>query len=82
MKLFNAKGVLSPIILLGLCLKTPVFALQEPSFDPDIKKMHERHLVAATHKEAVFLAIDAGIDMVNLPVRRSSNFIPAIGTHL
>jgi beta-glucosidase len=34
----------------------------------DIKKMHERHKVAATHKDAVFLAIEAGIDMVIVPM--------------
>lgn len=33
----------------------------------DILKMHERHQVAATNKEAVFLAIDAGIDMCIVP---------------
>ena len=33
----------------------------------DIKKLHERHLVAATLKEAVYLAINAGIDMVIVP---------------
>lgn len=33
----------------------------------DIKKMHERHRVASTHKEAVKLAIDAGIDQVIVP---------------
>ena len=33
----------------------------------DILKMHERHQVAATHKEAVFLAINAGIDMCIVP---------------
>ncbi len=33
----------------------------------DILKMHERHRVAATHKEAVYLAINAGIDMCIVP---------------
>jgi beta-glucosidase len=33
----------------------------------DILKMHERHRVAATHKEAVRLAIEAGIDLVIVP---------------
>lgn len=33
----------------------------------DILKLHERHRVAATHQEAVLLAIDAGIDMVIVP---------------
>jgi beta-glucosidase len=33
----------------------------------DIKKLHERHKVAATHREAVFLAMEAGIDMVIVP---------------
>lgn len=33
----------------------------------DILKMHERHRVAASHKEAVLLAINAGIDMCIVP---------------
>ena len=33
----------------------------------DILKMHERHQVAATNKEAVYLAINAGIDMCIVP---------------
>ena len=33
----------------------------------DILKMHERHKVADTHKEAVRLAIEAGIDLVIVP---------------
>ncbi len=33
----------------------------------DILKMHERHQVASSHKEAVYLAINAGIDMVIVP---------------
>ena len=34
----------------------------------DIQKLHERHRVAESYKEAVFLAIDAGIDMVIVPM--------------
>ena len=33
----------------------------------DILKMHERHQVAANNKEAVFLAVNAGIDMCIVP---------------
>ncbi len=33
----------------------------------DIIKLQERHRVAKTHKEAVFLAVDAGIDMCIVP---------------
>ena len=33
----------------------------------DILKLHERHLVAVDNKEAVYLGIDAGIDMVIVP---------------
>ena len=33
----------------------------------DIKYLHTRHRVAATHKEAVRMAIDAGIDMSMVP---------------
>ncbi len=33
----------------------------------DILKMHERHRVAASHKEAVLLAVNAGIDMCIVP---------------
>lgn len=33
----------------------------------DILKMHERHRVAPSHKEAVLLAINAGIDMCIVP---------------
>lgn len=33
----------------------------------DILKMHERHKVASTHKEAVYLAVNAGIDMCIVP---------------
>lgn len=33
----------------------------------DVLKMHERHQVAESHKEAVFLAVDAGIDMCIVP---------------
>jgi beta-glucosidase len=33
----------------------------------DIKKLHERHKVAASNKEAAFLAVNAGIDMVIVP---------------
>jgi len=33
----------------------------------DIVKLHERHRVAASHKEAVYLAVNAGIDMCIVP---------------
>jgi beta-glucosidase len=33
----------------------------------DILKLHERHQVAESHKEAVFLTVDAGIDMCIVP---------------
>ncbi len=33
----------------------------------DILKLHERHQVATTHKEAVYLAVSAGIDIVIVP---------------
>ncbi|HTF81180.1 MAG TPA: glycoside hydrolase family 3 C-terminal domain-containing protein, partial [Cytophagales bacterium] len=33
----------------------------------DILKLHERHRVAATHKDAVLLAVNAGIDMCIVP---------------
>lgn len=33
----------------------------------DIKKLHERHKVADSHKQAVFLAVEAGIDMCIVP---------------
>jgi len=33
----------------------------------DILKLHERHRVAATNKEAVYLAVNAGIDMCIVP---------------
>jgi beta-glucosidase len=33
----------------------------------DILKLHERHRVAATHKDAVYLAVNAGIDMCIVP---------------
>jgi beta-glucosidase len=33
----------------------------------DVLKMHERHRVAKSHKEAVFLAVNAGIDMCIVP---------------
>ncbi|MEH6548788.1 MAG: glycoside hydrolase family 3 N-terminal domain-containing protein [Pseudomonadales bacterium] len=33
----------------------------------DLLKMHERHRVADSHKEAVYLAVNAGIDMVIVP---------------
>ncbi len=33
----------------------------------DVLKLHERHQVAESHKEAVFLTVDAGIDMCIVP---------------
>ncbi|MFN6944595.1 MAG: glycoside hydrolase family 3 N-terminal domain-containing protein, partial [Cytophagaceae bacterium] len=33
----------------------------------DIQKLHERHNVASTHKEAVLKSVEAGIDMVIVP---------------
>lgn len=33
----------------------------------DVLKLHERHRVAESHKEAVFLAVEAGIDMCIVP---------------
>src|SRR5690606_34627498 len=33
----------------------------------DIKKLHERHKVAESHKQAAYLAVEAGIDMCIVP---------------